>query len=149
MHPSRLPISHIQHDHLVQHVTLDLVGQRQVLDDAAREAELIVDTYAPGIDDSGFDYVPSRTIRKTALKDIGVNTKIPDLVLGLGLQGGLPRAIIAVEASRLTSPAGKLKIEKSGCTKAIGRPSPAAPEFVERFEFRDISRLHRAYYSGP
>lgn len=196
VHPSKLPISHIQHDHLVQHVTLDLVGHRQVLADAAREAGFIVDTYGLGIDDAGFDYVPSRTVRKATLKDVGVNTKVPDLVLGLGLQGGLPGAIIAVEVQqtyqsgeeaeadlsrycqemsqsgtrlfkviyassrpavldyyrqRMTPSLGFWvpKTEKSGYTKVTGRPSPATPEIVERFEFRDISRLHRAYYSGP
>lgn len=195
IYPSKLPISHIQHDHLVQHIALDLIEHRQTLTEEARKAEFFVDSYGFGIDEIGYDYVPSRTIQKSGLPQVGIRTKVPDLVFGLDLSSGFPSALIAVEVQQMyqseddasadlsryaqemgnkqtwlfkviyasTRPA-LLKYYQSKMTPQLGfwapnaagngyyentdRPSPATPKIIERFEFRDISHLHKIYYPG-
>lgn len=195
IYPSKLAISHIQHDHLVQHIALDLIEQRQALADEARAAEFWVDGYRFGIDEVGIEYLPSRTIQKAPPQHVGVITKVPDLVLGLDINSGFPMAIVAVEVQQTyqreddalidlsryaqemggkrtwlfkviyasTRPA-LLKFYRSKMTPQLGfwapnaagtgyyedtdRPSPATPKIIERFEFRDISRLHKIYYPG-
>lgn len=195
IYPSKLAISHIQHDHLAQHIALDLIEHRQALADEARKKEFFVNGYGFGIDENGFDYVPSRTIQKSGPAQVGVTTKVPDLVFGLDLSSLYPGALIAVEIQQTyqrddeilidlsryaqemggkqtklfkviyasTRPA-LLEFYKSKMTSQLGfwtpnaagtgycqdtdRPSPATPKIIERFEFRDIRRLHKIYYPG-
>lgn len=195
VYPSKLPISHIPHDHLTQHIALDLIEHRQALADEARAAGFVVDSYRSGIDEVGIEYVPARTLQKNTPQEVGVLTKIPDLVLGLDMNTGRPGAIIAVEVqqtyqrddevsmdlSRYAQEMGErntrlfkviyastrpsiLKFYESKMAPNLGfwaprldgkgyfndadKPTPATPKIIERFEFRDISKLHKIYYPG-
>lgn len=195
VYPSRLAISHLQHDHLVQHVALDLIERRQALADQAKKAFFMVGSYGFSIDEEGFDYVPSRTIQRATPANVGVKTKVPDLVFGLNLNEGFPGAIIAVEVQQTYQRGDEASVDLSRYAQEIGgrntrlfkviyastrptvlayykarmtpelgfwaaklnglgyfkdetKPSPATPEIIERFEFRDISKLHKIYYPG-